>query len=302
MSASRTLLAALAATLVGAAPAHAEPVSAAASDARDGTGGDARDVEQVRSAFDPEAGRWTLTVRLWAPMSEASWAMVNATLAKPGSGGACGASFSTIRGSTRPGAGGGAGSAGTSEDGVQPDGSQGAAMMTVARSVSPDGREVTFEGSHPRLVGRVAACVGIRMSYENETLDIAGARFPVDPDATYEPPSGGSTAAPVRIRIASSRTLRVGRRHVASVWLRAFDQPLTGNARLRAGRSGPILAKAEWRASAGKVVKVRLRLNRAGRRHVRRHRSSVVRLTVGARPPRSALVARTFRVRLVARR
>lgn len=294
-------LAALAAVLLTAAPAHAEPVSAVGSDGRDGTGGAARDVEQVRSTFDADAGSWTVTVRLHAPAAEAAWGMVNLSLTAPGADGTCGAAFATMRGSTRPASGGVSATAGNRDDGQQPDGSTGPSFASGTRTVSEDGRELTFAVAHPRLTGRVPACLGLTVTYENETLDAAGARFAVPAGYEPPPPAGGPGQA-VRIRIASTRTLRLDRRGRATVFLRAFDMPLTGNARLRRGSRGPDLARAEWRASAGRVVRVRLRLTRAGRRYVRRRHDSVLRLTVGARPPAAAAVSARFAVRLVARR
>ena len=302
MRASRLPLAVLAATLLAAGPAHAaDPVSTSAPDGREGTGGGARDIEQIRSDFDPGAGRWTLTVRLWEAASEAQWGMVNAHLRAAGPGGACGSGVGYLRGSTHPGSSGVSGTAGSADDGVQPDGSRGPSIATATRTLSADGRELTFVLDHPRLAGRTAACVFLTISYQNETLDSAGARFPVP--AGYEPPpppGAGPAGDAVAIRIASSRTLRVSRRNRVNVWLRAFDGPLTGNARVRRGGSGPDLARAEWRASAGKAVAVRLRLTRAGRRYVRRHRRSTGRLIVSARPT-GAVVVTTFRVRLIAR-
>ena len=66
----------------------------------------------MRCTSEAETGRWTLTVRLWAPASEERWAMVVATPATPASAGACGTPFATIRGSTRPSAGAAFGSVG----------------------------------------------------------------------------------------------------------------------------------------------------------------------------------------------
>ena len=301
MTAFRLLLAALAPALLAAAPAHAETVFATGADARDGTGGDARDVEQIRSSFDAEAGRWTLTVRLFAPGSEERWAMVNAALHAPGEDGVCDETFSTVRASTRPSSGSAAATAGSAADGPQPDGSQGPSFTSAPRAESSDGRELTLEVSHPRLAGRVPACVSLRMTYENETLDTAGARFPVPAGYEPPPPSAGPTAR-VAIRLASTRVLRVSRRNRMTAFLRAFDRDLTGTAWLRARVVGPTLARATWRARAGRVVRVRLALTRAGRRHVRRRPSSRVRLTVGARVPAGAAETETFRVRLVGRR
>src|SRR5919198_2144277 len=109
-------LAAVATLLSVAAAAQAAPVSLSADDPADGVGGPSRDIAQVRTTFDPDAGRWTVTVRLQAPASSDAWAMVNATLWAPGTssasctGGAT--NFASFRASTNPGSTGAYGSAG----------------------------------------------------------------------------------------------------------------------------------------------------------------------------------------------
>jgi hypothetical protein len=309
-------------SLAHPAGALAAPVEGQADDrVGDGIGGPARDLEQARTAFDPAAGRWSVTLRLAAPASTTSWAMANVGLHQGGCPGQDGAEpFAGVRTSTRPGSNGAAGSAGTYADGVQPDGSQGPAFLTdVRKTVSADGRELTVEASHPRMVGRTATCLSVSLSYDNEqqdaldpTLRLAapagpgsgtgggGAGDAGSPGGATGGPAGGPPtppAAPLRASaIALVRPAAVVRRDrsgARTVRLRAFDRALTGTATLRSPRGGATLAKASWRAVAGRPVTVRLVPTTAGRRAPRR---TTVRLTVFVRAPQGVL-RRTFTVR-----
>src|SRR5690349_23258447 len=67
----RLTILAVALCLALAAPAAAAPVTGSSDDPADGKGSAARDIEQVRAAFDGDVGRWVLTLRMRAPVSAA---------------------------------------------------------------------------------------------------------------------------------------------------------------------------------------------------------------------------------------
>lgn len=301
-----------------AAPAQAAPVAASADDPRDGIGGAARDIEQVRSTFDAETGRWTVTTRFWGPVSDTQWAMINAALYRPGtSRESCTAgatTVATLRASTKPSSTTAFGQAGAYDDPPNPDGSQGlTAMDSIGRTTSTDRREVTIEGVSSRLVGRSVACVTLTLSYRNEIQDrlnppawfpLAAAQSPDGGSGGGTGGAGGGTTGPatLSLRLTSAR-LRARPRRTVSAALRPLDRSLTGTTRLRTRGTRPrVLATGTWRAIAGRRVALRLRLSVAGSRWARRHPRARVRLTVAAHVPAAAAVSRTFTVRLPAGR
>jgi hypothetical protein len=228
--------------------------------------------------------------------------MINAVIDRDCSDGS--SYFGSLRASTKPSAGDASGLVGATSDGPQPDGSVGQSFYaSTSRTVSDDQREITLQGTSPRLVGRTPGCVTLTMSHNTviDRLD-SPAQFPASAPSTPTPPpppSGGTTApppaAPVTIALApGTRTLSL---RTLKVTLQPFDVALTGSARLT-GTYAHVLGNAEWKAAAGQPVTLRLKLTTVGKRWVRRHPRATVRLAVSARQPAAALVTKTFRLKL----
>ena len=264
-------------TLLAVAAAHAAVVDGSGTDpAGDGTAGPGTDITAVTWSFDDQAGRLTVSVTTVAASAGEDWGAINITARDRSAEGCGGQAFATIRGSTN--ATTAAGGAGTAADGQQPDGSTGPSYVSATNVKSDEGRTHTLELTHARLVGRAAGCVQANISRNGvkDSLDVPATNPP--PVATPTPGASptpvptatpqGPGGSPRAVRIASSRKLRFksGRTTVA---LTGVADGMTGSLRVHDARART-LATGRFSARSSDPLRVRLTLNAAGRRRVRR--------------------------------
>jgi len=251
-----------------AASAAAEPLSGFSDDPADGAGTPSQDLEQVRSTFDGATGEWQLVLRVRGAVSSADGAAVHGILYRsdPARPGVCPnddtvAELGRLEASTDP---------------ARSDQSFGSTHAD--KSISADGRELTFDVRAPALVGASALCATVSLS-KGHPLDVldhpvmfqAGSAPPPPPDGG----DGGGTSPPTAPRIAlASRMLRASH-GFATLKLKPFA------ARTTLGVSGPA-ARGRRTVSAGRSAAVRVTLTRSARRLLARHRRVRVRLAVTA--------------------
>jgi hypothetical protein len=296
------LAAALAAAIAFPALAHAEPVSASGADPVDAAGGPSVDLEAVATSYDPDEGRWNVTIRLYGGPSDAEWAMANATLFGPSADDPCrGTELARMRASTRPSSGGNAASVSRSVTG---DFTRPAAQGTKA--MGPGERELTLSLADPALAGVRVACVSVSLSAQNRAVDaIAPLRFPANEGRVAPPPEqvplpplpppppGHGAPAPAQPAAASrpqvgfvgvGRRLRVTRDSTVRIALRLSQGEVHGRVVIRSER-GAVFGAGPFTSGSSRTVVVKVRLERAARRALKRSRRGVVvRLVATAHP------------------
>lgn len=271
--------------LLFAAEARAAVYTGAATDPEGDAPGAGVDIVSASWTFDDAAGKVGIVVTLKAPPDDEHWGVFNASVRTACEGGT---EFATIRVNARP-SGSGAASAGTYDDGVQPDGSQGPSYTSATNVKSDEGRTTTSEASHARLVGRKPGCVRINISH-NGPLD--SITIPVDEttgEPTPPPPPSGEPGTPpanpgapsVRpedVRLGSGRRLTF-KKERASVGLSGVAAGMTVRLSLRLA-DGTTIAGVLHRAQQTGAPLLRIKLTAKGRRHLRRHPRGKARLYV----------------------
>lgn len=267
----------------------------------DSTQGPGTDIVKAAWGFDNETGKLTVVVTFAQKPSGEDWGVINAVARDDTAEGCGGAEFARFRGnnnSTSASLG-----AGTSADGVQPDGSTGPSYVSATNTKSDDGRTTTIEGQHARLVGRNAGCVTLNVSH-NGVLDavsmpataIVGTpnRNPGTTPPAYQVP--GPAGDPRRVRLASSKRIRFSKGRARVVVIGASGG-VTGKVRLLVGNLA--VATGSFVSKDPVPVTVRLALTKKGKAWVRRHRKGgKARLTIRTELG-TASAARTYRVRIV---
>lgn len=287
-----------------AAPAHAAVVGGALDDpVGDSAAGPGTDIVRAAWLFDPEAGRWTVSVTFAAKPTDADYGIVNAEIRDASAPDCGGAYFGVFRGSGR--SGGATASVGTTADGVQPDGSTGPSGVQGTNVKTDDGRTTTLDASHPRLIGRTAACVVFRISNHGvkDEAVVPAPDVPITPGSgpVVTPGQPGNpyavpppTVPRVNLRLASSRTLRFAKGATRLTFTRT-SAGMSSRLSLLVGRRR--IAQGRFSVTAPVAVRTKLFLTRAGAAYLRRRRSGRAVLVV-----RTALAGRTveqrFRVRV----
>ena len=293
----RSLIAFLLAFAALTAPAGASVVGGATDDPLgDSSAGPGTDMIRAAWLFDSEAGRWTVSVTFAARPTDADYGIVNAQILDATAPGCGGAPFGVFRGTARTGSA--SAGAGSSADGVQPDGTTGPSYAIATNVKSDDGRTTTLDVSHPRLVGRTAACVTFTIS-NHGVKDSAAVPAPGVPVTPAQPAAPGTPYAippttRVDLRLTSSRTLRF-RKGAARLTFANAAAGMTSRLSLWVGKRR--IAQGRFTAGAPVAVRTRLFLTRAGAAYLRRHRAGKAKLVV-----RTTLDGRTleqhFRVRV----
>jgi hypothetical protein len=292
------MLVAVALALVLAAPAAAAPLVGSSDDPADGAGSAARDIEQVRASFDGETGRWTLTLRMRAPVSAAEDVRIHGILYReaPRRPGVCPsddviAELGRLQANTEPE---------RTDQFFNAFGSTGATR--ALKEISPDGREVTLDVTAPDLVGQVAICASASVS-KGMPYDTLNTPVILQPGVTPPLPSGPDTEepapdAPVVALASASRTFAVGRRHHRfTVRLKPFTAVTTLRLRVtRLSGGGSALARGHHDVAAGRTGAPRLTLTRAGRALLARAGRARVRLHVTAVQKGAPMTVRSFAV------
>lgn len=301
---------ALFAVLALAAPAPAAVVGGSVDDpVGDSTAGSGADVTKASWAFDPDAGRWMVSVTFASAPAGDDYGVINASLRDASVADCGGAVFATFRASNK--SGGAAAGAGSAADGTQPDGSTGPTYVSGSNVKSDEGRTTTLEVAHPRLVGRTAACVTIAISNHGvkDSVAVPAPGVPVTPANPTNPdkPGAGPTnpnqpyvVPPARpnLKLTSSRTLRF-KKGSARITLAGARYALTGKLSLVAGKRK--VAQGSFKVSRPVAVRARLFLTRAGASYLRRlsgRRAARVVLVVRSVEASGRTTQQSFRVRL----
>jgi hypothetical protein len=278
---TRSVLAAVLALLLLAPAAKAE--TAATDDPREPGLPASQDFSHVSTTIDPSTGTWSVAYTLYGAPSSDAWGNLNAQLYTGASRCAdFGAEIASFQESpTIPGDK-------TVYGGVIPpaEGRMVRAAQTLTKSF--DGTTITLSMTDSSLVDAPATCVTAGISHRG-ILDQAGPLvFPSAP-----PPSSGPA---LKVALKSTR-LKASRKGVVKVALKPFAQAVTGAVTLR--RGGKKLGRASFKAPSGKAVTVAVKLNKAARRALERHRSLPVTVTATATATAGTQqTTRTIRARL----
>jgi hypothetical protein len=285
------LSAVLSLALVG--PAVAASLTGSSDDPADGKGGAARDIEQVRSEFDGELGRWVLTLRMRASVSAAEDVRIHGILYRedPTRPGVCPSDDVT----------GELGRMQANTDPARTDqffnfaGSTGSTR--ALKQISADWREVTIDVIAPDLVGRAAICASASVS-KGMVYDVLNTPVILQPGVT---PPGGPDAqepepdAPVVALASGTRTFAIGRLHRFTVRLKPFGAATALHLRVtRLSGTGSTLARGHRDVAAGRAGAPRVTLTRAGRALIARTRRVRVRLHVTATQAEASTTTRSF--------
>lgn len=273
--------------LTFATDAHAAVSTGAATDSEGDAPSPKVDLASASWSFDDAAGRLGVVITLKDTPDAEHWGVHNVSLRTACEGGS---EFATIRLNARDSQGGAA-SAGTSDDGVQPDGSRGPSFMDATNVKSDGGRTTTSETSHERLIGRKPGCMRVTISH-NGPLDsitvpvkeTVGEPTPPPPPAPVTGTPGGPTnpnpptVRPEDVRLGSGRKLafKKGR---TSVGLSGVAAGMTIRLSLRLA-NGTTIAGVLHRAEQAGAPLLRMKLTAKGRRHLRKQPRGKARLYV----------------------
>jgi hypothetical protein len=258
----RSALLAVLAMLLLAPAARAE--TAATDDPREAALPASQDFSHVSTTFDPASGTWSVAYTLYGAPSSDAWGNLNAQLYTGASQCAdFGAEIASFQESpTIPGDK-------TVFGGVIPpaEGRMVRAAQTLSKTF--EGDTITLSMTDSSLVGAPATCVTAGISHRG-ILDQAGPlAFP-----------GAPPAGPALTVGFKSTRLKASRKGVVKVALKRFEQAATGVVTLR--RGGKRLGRASYTAKAGTAPRVAIKLGKAARRALERHRSLSVTVTATA--------------------
>jgi hypothetical protein len=239
-------------------------LTGAVDDPVDGAGTPAQDIVHASSSFDPDAGSWSLTLRMRAPVTAADAARIHAILfgEDPASPGIC------------PG---------------EPANAELGRLDVDTTAAQADGPELTVATTSPAFVGAHAVCASVSLS-KGHPLDILDKPIFFQPGFVPPEPGPEPTVTAPRISLAS-RTARVSGR-IATLRLKPFSARTSVTVGGRA-------AHGRRTVEAGRPVKVRMRLTRAARRMLAHHHRARVKLSVRALQAGAPRATRTFKVTLV---
>ncbi|MDA0160831.1 hypothetical protein OM076_11195 [Solirubrobacter ginsenosidimutans] len=272
----RAIVVALFALLVLAPAARA--ATASTDSPRDPGLPASQDFSHIDSTIDPVTGTWSVAYTFYGPPSADAWGNLGARLFVGAS--QCADFQASIAGfqqaPTLPGDNDASGSVTPPPDRVL------RAAQSVTKTVA--GNTITLTMVDTSLIGAAPTCVDGQISHKRFLDEFGPLPFPDAPPVQPVPPEPGTPAPPPpppKLAVAAKSThLTATGKGVVKVSLKPFNQDAAGAVTLRAG--GKAIARASYRAKAGKAVTVSLKLAARSLRSLKRHRSLSVTLTATA--------------------
>ena len=259
---------------------------------RDPTLPPSQDFSHIDATIDPATGTWSVAYTFYGPPSAQAWGNLGAQLFVGAS--QCADFQAAIAGfqqaATLPGDTAVSGSVIPPPDRVL------RAAQSVTKTV--DGNTITLTMVDTSLVGAAPTCVNGQISHSGFLDEFGPLPFPDAPPVQPVPPEPGTTAPPPPPKLAvavKSTHLTATRNGVVKVGLKPFNQDAAGAVTLRSG--GKLIARANYRAKAGRAVTVSLKLAARSLRSLKRHRSLAVTLTASAQAG-TQVATRAVRARL----